>query len=280
MAREFFKNLPDTTTPLNAPRLNNFLNGNEAMGSIVVDNITCKNVLNYQLMENAYVTNDGTYTTSNYNMISPYISVNSGEQWTASVKQSINAICIVQYNSSKTFIKRDIVYNSTINTVTLDANAKYIRAFFNQDGSTTMTTSILTNLEAQLEKGKTKTNYVEHKEYENKDVYSTNEQVIGTWIDGKPLYRKVITNVSIKFTDGDTPEYTNINLPSNIKEVFLEYADVYISSSNNKLILPYLFSDGKFMRINSLNATKIMVENPTSYAGVGTFIVRYTKTTD
>ena len=26
-----------------------------------------------------------------------------------------------------------------------------------------------------------------------KEVYSTNETVIGTWIDGKPIYRKVIT---------------------------------------------------------------------------------------
>ena len=41
MSREFFKNLPDTTTPLNAQRMNGFLNGNEAMGSIVVDDISC-----------------------------------------------------------------------------------------------------------------------------------------------------------------------------------------------------------------------------------------------
>ena len=32
---------------------------------------------------------------------------------------------------------------------------------------------------------------------ENKHTYSTEEQVIGTWIDGKPLYRKVITKKSL-----------------------------------------------------------------------------------
>lgn len=46
MAREFFKNLPDTSTPLNAQRMNGFLNGEEAMGSIVVDDIKSKNLFN------------------------------------------------------------------------------------------------------------------------------------------------------------------------------------------------------------------------------------------
>lgn len=47
MSREFFKNLPDTTTPLNAQRMNGFLNGNEAMGSIVVDDISCTDPTKY-----------------------------------------------------------------------------------------------------------------------------------------------------------------------------------------------------------------------------------------
>lgn len=45
MAKDFFKNLPDTSTPLSASRLNGLLNGNEAMESIVVEDIKCKNLL-------------------------------------------------------------------------------------------------------------------------------------------------------------------------------------------------------------------------------------------
>jgi hypothetical protein len=45
MAKEFFKNLPDTSTPLSASRLNGLLNGNEAMGNIVVGDVKCKNLL-------------------------------------------------------------------------------------------------------------------------------------------------------------------------------------------------------------------------------------------
>lgn len=41
MAKEFFKALPDTSTPLSPERLNGLLNGNEAMGSIAVEDLTC-----------------------------------------------------------------------------------------------------------------------------------------------------------------------------------------------------------------------------------------------
>lgn len=40
-------------------------------------------------------------------------------------------------------------------------------------------------------------------DYINKlDTYSTTEQVIGTWIDGKPLYRKVIFNQTLSTGSG------------------------------------------------------------------------------
>lgn len=45
MAREFFKNLPNTSTPLTAERLNGLLDGEEAMGNLVVDSIKNKNLL-------------------------------------------------------------------------------------------------------------------------------------------------------------------------------------------------------------------------------------------
>lgn len=62
MSREFFKNLPNTTTPLNAQRMNGFLNGNEAMGSIVVDDIECKNIFDGELKKGVYLYADGTYS--------------------------------------------------------------------------------------------------------------------------------------------------------------------------------------------------------------------------
>ena len=57
----------------------------------------------------------------------------------------------------------------------------------------------------------------------NGDNYSTNETVIGTWIDGKPLYRKVFKNIAVPSGSSWTPmidlsdlspEHLSINLNS------------------------------------------------------------------
>jgi hypothetical protein len=77
-----------------------------------------------------------------------------------------------------------------------NSNASYIRVHFEASvaGDVTIT-------DLQLEKGATATPYEPYVEkgiyvdgeewyYDN---YSTDEQVIGKWIDGKPLYRKVIS---------------------------------------------------------------------------------------
>ena len=42
MAKQFFKDLPNTTTPLTATRLNGLLDGEEALGNLVVDSIRSK----------------------------------------------------------------------------------------------------------------------------------------------------------------------------------------------------------------------------------------------
>ena len=50
------------------------------------------------------------------------------------------------------------------------------------------------------------------------DVYSTNETVIGTWIDGKPLYRRYFnfTTGSQSKTEVDIPNYSDIERITNI----------------------------------------------------------------
>ena len=57
MAKQFFKDLPDTTTPLIASRINGLLDGEEAMGSIVVDDINGKNLFNKGTITNGYYKN-------------------------------------------------------------------------------------------------------------------------------------------------------------------------------------------------------------------------------
>ena len=73
----------------------------------------------------------------------------------------------------------------------------------------------------------------------SKEVYSTNETVIGTWIDGKPIYRKVVDL-------GILPNTITVRIPHNIDNL-----DRIISmkgmakSSNQNLLLRFRYSVGK-----------------------------------
>ena len=117
-----------------------------------------------------------------------------------------------------------------------------------------------------------------YEEVDNPNIYSTEEYFTGKyWHNGKKIYGKVITKI---ITAISTSQYTFIDLPSNIEKVVLRYAEVYINSTDNTLILPYVFSDGKHLRVNSLTTSHISIDNPSSYEGTGLFIVEYIKTTD
>lgn len=95
MAKEFFKNLPDTSTPLNASRLNGLLNGNEAMGNIVVGDVKCKNLFN---INGSYTIAVNSPTINGNNISVPNSEGNSG--WTKfnqkiEVKGSLILSCVI-----------------------------------------------------------------------------------------------------------------------------------------------------------------------------------------
>lgn len=102
--------------------------------------------------------------------------------------------------------------------------------------------------------------------------YSTDEQIIGTWIDGKPLYQKtydVGTDASITYS---LPSY--INKVINFSGIIEGFAPIpYVSSSTNFCI--YLFVD-KDNNINIRKGSSIQsIASGTAYV-----TIQYTKTTD
>lgn len=108
------------------------------------------------------------------------------------------------------------------------------------------------------------------------DVYSTEEKVVGTWIDGKPIYRKVVQTTTPttanQWTDIDTrieniETYISKNISFKINTLTY-FADTYENSTNRFLAVP--------------NGNKVSV-----LVGVGgwcskpmTMVLEYTKTTD
>lgn len=119
--------------------------------------------------------------------------------------------------------------------------------------------------------------------------YSTDEKVIGTWIDGKPLYQKTITGYSIPsgITDGTNKAVTIDPSVSNLSRI--TSIDGFIASDTSTSMLPLngilgtsnsssVFSVGAYVTTaNKVNVTC----NKASLSGFSIFLtIRYTKTTD
>ena len=113
-------------------------------------------------------------------------------------------------------------------------------------------------------------------ELENHEVYSTNETKIGTWIDGRNLYRKVITTT---IPSGTTSTEVNINVPDYWVLIRLDYRLKAVNSTNYAFG-NYYASSTDFQRC-FFREGAIQVRLGTNNSSVEIlFVIEYTKTTD
>ena len=107
--------------------------------------------------------------------------------------------------------------------------------------------------------------------------YSTNETVIGTWIDGKPLYEK-----TVEF--GALPNNATKDVLHNVANVNLmvKCDGIAYNSSYEVITVPYANVDSYTYQLQFYaDRTKVSIKtkiNFTDYTGIIT--IRYTKTTD
>lgn len=113
----------------------------------------------------------------------------------------------------------------------------------------------------------------------NKNTYSTEEQEIGTWIDGKPIYKKTYVNTVASGTD-NTFSISDLNYDS----IWIDMSNSYIIQSNYTFPLMDYRTSEDFKRTYLKTDTKSIralvgsqLAN-TSRTYVTTF--NYTKTTD
>lgn len=117
-----------------------------------------------------------------------------------------------------------------------------------------------------------------NKEYATEIPYSINERRIGTWIDGKPLYRKVL---DLGALPNNGSKMLNINV-SNFGKM-INFTGVAFSSAFT-LFLPYVHT-------NSSDIINVWFQQSNMQIGVQThndrtsytecyIIIEYTKTTD
>ena len=111
---------------------------------------------------------------------------------------------------------------------------------------------------------------------EGKVNYSTEERVIGTWIDGKPLYQKV---VSKHYSSYQSNIEVELNMDSNY---LLHYADVTHSYSNGKGYEHSRYGSGSYYWgwyiVNNKAYINNLINNITDYDVV--VFLQYTKSTD
>ncbi len=116
---------------------------------------------------------------------------------------------------------------------------------------------------------------------EDGDIYSTTEKRIGTWIDGKPLYRKVFI-----INKADTSN-SNINITHAISNLDL-FVKVYGSlkrTDNTMNTVPNVnvSSTSYLIRIADLDSSLIRVrlgEDIYNSMSILNIVAEYTKTTD
>ena len=123
-------------------------------------------------------------------------------------------------------------------------------------------------LKFQLEKGNTATtyeNYVDDKEYildnnvyepfePQNEVYNLGETRIGTWIDGKPLYRKMIHVNNVLVNNA----YTKLLGTSNVNEI-ISSTFIYMNKDNSGYYTGKVWydNDGILVMYNTLENTDI-----------------------
>lgn len=121
-----------------------------------------------------------------------------------------------------------------------------------------------------------------NKEQNNQDFYSTEETKIGTWIDGKPLYRKVIS-----FSPDTNSNTVSIaHGISNLGVVIKCYGRFQSYSSNRLIPQLYYTLDPQFaVSPYSISSTNIEIGYGNWFKTSGNatncyIIIEYTKTTD
>ena len=99
------------------------------------------------------------------------------------------------------------------------------------------------------------------------NTYSTTEQVIGTWKNNKPIYRLIITGLTLSPKPSGTA-YSN-NLLTNIENLI----DVKMTRDSGPAVAVCSAN-------HTLNTNSITIYAITEFSNCDTLILEYTKTTD
>ena len=217
----------------------------------------------------------------NSTIILNYIKIKPNETYTVSCLSQIEKICF--YDANGVFIKQ--AYTQNVTEYTFTENAYYIRLQLATsvnilDSIQIENGTMATSYEAYIEPAiLVKNNAGVYEEYMNKNNlidYSTAEQKIGTWIDGKTLYRKVIKGKTA--TDNDST-YINVG---NIK-IHMINGNV-IRRDGYKFFIPFNENGQSYIVVFQIPDARLRIiakNSSNDFRGSEyNLVIEYTKTTD
>lgn len=119
------------------------------------------------------------------------------------------------------------------------------------------------------------------------EVYSTEETRIGTWIDGKPIYRIAI-NATTPASAGTDASVEVASYSANVEEV-IRLSAIITSKTGQKITAPYYrtnderawiaYNPPNYTNVQNKNSVRMMVGTAIVSLPI-TIILEYTKTTD
>jgi len=310
MTKITFKDLPDTSTPLNANNLNTLQDNVEAAiptldnavstsstngvenqaitnyvdesisGDLIVDSIRTKNLFN----KNTIVAGDITGNSPTIRLSSRQpiwleagtytfsCNLTSPFRWSLNV-QNVGTPPLSSY-ATYSYDSGWLAYTTTSHTFTL-TTAGWLCLMISKEDNVALTVDEVKGFNYQLEVNNTATTYKPYQNLDNEnDLYMDREVKIGNFM-GKPLYRKVFIF--------DTTNNMNLEEAHNIQNIDKYYVNNGVSclyGNNESLPINWYWSSSDYAR-GWMNSTKLRWRCP---ANVGSrklyMVVEYTKTTD
>lgn len=273
----------------NIDKINNKLNGQASINELYVGGIKHKNFWVFP-NEKRITTREsfsidipaGTYTISGE--ITGDDAIDSLIQFYDDNDNLVNSV-LLEHNIS------------THQTFQLSNDCKIVRVYSNDSYESSLNKiAVFENM--QLEPGDTVTDYSERKNIipiiENSldgdstenapsvhavkllNTYSTDEIKIGTWIDGKPLYRKVIES-----TSGNINVETVVGSINNFEYLKILTGTI-VNSENTSVNFPFIFNANNLgeLFMSSNGSINCLVTNGAYANRPIKVIIEYTKTTD
>ena len=111
--------------------------------------------------------------------------------------------------------------------------------------------------------------------------YSSDEVIVGTWIDGKPLYQKTITTTAPTVATAGT--YVVVTVPHNVSNVDVIFTPCAFVKDNSNIarMMPYTVNAGYQIKANPGRSSIQFTSAIKDFNGCTCYItICYTKTTD